>query len=101
MDGRAGGTVTVWVARDAEVGQRDAVCGLSAAWCGRECEEHGRHLVGARGGVFGYGGGYCRGLALMRRDEVVDALEEPGEGVDAHCSKKGFSCKSQDSLTLD
>lgn len=87
-DGGFGGVVAVDVGGDAEVGQGDAVRwvrgGVGAAGAAREGQDDGRVFVDARAGVFGDGGGDGGGVAGGGWDGVVEGLETPGYGVDAH-----------------
>lgn len=87
-DGGFGGVVAVDVGGDAEVGQGDAVRlvrgGVGAAGAAGEGQDDGGVFVGAGRSVFGNGGGDGGGLAGGGRDGVVEGLETPGYGVDAH-----------------
>ena len=92
-DGGFGGVVAVDVGGDAEVGQRDAVrwVGAGAAGAAGEGQDDGGVFVGAGGGVFGDGGGDGGGLARGGGDGVVQGLETPGYGIDAHWGR--YQCE--------
>lgn len=77
-DGGSSDAFAVRVGRDAQVGQSDAHGGFGVVRGAGECEEDGGGFVDAGLVVMDHLGGDGWGFALLRWENVVKGLEDPG-----------------------